>query len=82
MSQPKKRKLRELCSQVSTETDPIKLLNMFLELDRMVVERSLRVYKIPHRQRFVLRQQNRQLHDAIRRHRSAQANAQKLRARA
>ena len=80
VSHEKKRKLRQLCDQVTIETDPTKLLNMFLELDRLVVERSLHLYKVPHRQRFVLRQQNRQLHAAIRRHRSAQSNARKMRA--
>ena len=82
MSQQKKRTFRALCDQVTIETDPIKLLNMFLELDRLVVERSLHLYKIPHRQRSVVRQQNRQLHDAIRRHRSAQSHARKVRERA
>jgi hypothetical protein len=82
MSQQKKRKLRELCDQATTETDPVRLLNMFLELDRMVVERSMHLYKIPHRQRFIVREQNRRLHDAIRRHRGEESSVGKLRVRA
>jgi hypothetical protein len=69
MNQPHERKLRQLCTQVINETDPSKLLNIFLTLDRMVVERSLRVYKIPRHQRSIVREQNRRLHDAIRGHR-------------
>jgi hypothetical protein len=82
MSQQKKRKLRELCDLAASETDPVRLLNMFLELDRMVVERSMRLYKIPHRQRFLVREQNRRLHDAIRSHRGEESRIRKFRARA
>lgn len=72
MSQQDRNRWRRLCGQVASETDPLKLLNMFLELDRMVVEKSMRLYKLPRRQRFVVREQNRRLHDAIRRQRRAQ----------
>ncbi len=72
MSQQESKRWRELCAQVASETDPIKLLNMFLELDRLVVEHSMRLYKVPHRQRFVVREQNRRLHNAIRRQRRSQ----------
>lgn len=80
MSQQDKRRWRELCSQVASESDPVKLLNMFLELDRIVVEQSMRLYKVPRGQRFVVREQNRRLHNALRRRRVAQHKARKVRA--
>lgn len=70
MNQPEERELRELCSQVISETNPGKLLNIFLTIDRIVVERSLRIYKVPRRQRVIVREQNRRLHEAIKRHRA------------
>ncbi len=78
MSQQEKRRWRELCSQVASETDPLKLLNMFLELDRIVVEQSMRMYKVPRGQRFVVREQNRRLHNALRRRRLAQHKSKKF----
>jgi hypothetical protein len=66
MTQQDQRKWRELRDQVTSETDRNKVLDIMLALDRMVVELSMRVYNIPRRDRFIMREQNRRLHDAVR----------------
>jgi hypothetical protein len=68
MTQQDERKLRELRNQATSESDPNRMLDILLALDRMVVELSMRVYKVPRRHRFIMREQNRRLHDAVREH--------------
>ena len=65
MTQQDKRKWRELGNQTS-EGEIKKVLDIFLTLDRIGVEHSMRTYKIPRRDRFILREQNRRLHNAVR----------------
>ena len=62
------RNWRELGNQVISENDFRKMLDVLLPLDRKVLEMSMRLYKIPHRERFLMRKQNRRLHDAVREH--------------
>lgn len=49
-------------------SDVDKLLNALRTLDRIVIEISSRIYKIPPRERAAMREQNRRLHHAIREH--------------
>jgi len=44
------------------------MLDHLLALDRMLIEVSMRLYKVPQRERFTMRAQNRRLHDAVRQH--------------
>jgi hypothetical protein len=53
---------------VVSQRDLNKALDILLALDRMVVELSMRVYNIPRRNRFIMRQENQHLHDAVRKH--------------
>lgn len=66
MTQQDEKKWCELRDQVTSESDVNKVLDILLALDRMVVELSMRVYNIPRRDRFIMRKQNRRLHDAVR----------------
>lgn len=66
MAQQNERKWRALREQVIREGDPNEMLDILLALDRMVVELSLRVYKIPRGDRFLMREHNRRLHEAVR----------------
>jgi len=47
---------------------PDQMLDALFALDCMVVELSMRVYNVSRRERFILRKQNRRLHDAFRKH--------------
>ena len=60
------RKWRKLRNQLMSERDVSKLLDTILALDRIVVELSMRIYNVPRRDRFVMRKQNRRLHNAVR----------------
>jgi hypothetical protein len=64
-TQPKCRQLR---NQVTSQSDLHPALDMLLELDRMVVELSMGIYNLPRRERFIMRAQNRRLHQAVREH--------------
>jgi hypothetical protein len=44
------------------------MLDTLLALDRAVVELSMHIYNLPAQDRFVMRQQNQQLHNAVRKH--------------
>jgi hypothetical protein len=46
--------------------DVEKLLNALRALDRTVVEISMRIYKVPRRDRASMLEQHRRLHDTIR----------------
>ncbi len=65
MTQQDERKWR---NHVISESDLNKVLDILLALDRMVVELSMHFYNIPRRKRFVMREQNRRLHDVVREH--------------
>jgi len=66
MTQQDERKWRELGNQVISRSDLNKVLDILLALDRIVVEHSMRTYNIPRRDRFIMREQNRRLHNAVR----------------
>ncbi len=68
MTQRDERQWRKLRSEVIRESDPYKVLDILLALDRMVVEFSMRKYNVSRRDRFTMRAQNRRLHDAVREH--------------
>ena len=51
-----------------SKSDFNRVLEVFLALDRMVVEHSMRVYNIPRRRRSIMREQNRHLHEIVRGH--------------
>jgi hypothetical protein len=68
MTSHNKKERRKLRSQVLSPHDPAEMLDHLLALDRMLVEVSMRLYKIPRRDRFSMRAQNRRLHDAVRQH--------------
>ena len=52
-------------------TDWDEMLETFLALDRVMVEVSMRLYKLPRRERSRLRGHNRRLHRAVRQERAA-----------
>jgi len=58
----------ELNDPVIAESNRTQMLDVLLALDRMVIEVSMRVYNLPRRDRSVMREQNRRLHDAVREH--------------
>jgi hypothetical protein len=66
MTQQDKKKWRDLRNRVISESDPHKLLDTLLALDRIVVELSMRIYNLPRRDRLIVRKQNRSLHRAVR----------------
>jgi hypothetical protein len=51
---------------VTSQYNADKLLDSLLALDRRVIERSLRIYNIPRRERNRMRAQMRRLHQAVR----------------
>lgn len=53
-------------NQITSQSNPNKLLDNLLALDRKIVERFMHVYKIPRRERLRMRAQNRRLHSAVR----------------
>jgi hypothetical protein len=68
MTRQNERKWREWHRRAIAASDPGEMLDMLLALDRMVVELSLRVYKVSRRERSLMREQNRRLHRAVRKH--------------
>lgn len=68
MTSQNKREWRKLRSQVLSQRDPNEMLDVLLALDRMLVEVSMRLYKVPQRDRFTMRKHNRRLHDTVRQH--------------
>ncbi len=67
MRQPEIPHLRKLLAQGIRPGDVDKLLEAIRALDRNVVEISMHIYKVPSRQRAIMRKQHRRLHDTIRR---------------
>jgi hypothetical protein len=51
---------------VTSQYNADKLLDSLLALDRRVIERSLRIYNVPRRERSRMRAQMRRLHQAVR----------------
>ncbi len=68
MTQQNKLKCRGLESPATSESDPKTMLEILLALDRAVVEVSMHLYNLPPRDRFVMREQNQRLHEAVREH--------------
>ncbi|GEM_PF-3463122 len=68
MTSQNKREGRKLHSEALSPCDPAEMLDQLLALDRMLIEVSMRLYKVPRRERFTMRAQNRRLHDAVRQH--------------
>lgn len=66
MSQPNNQLSRNSLFQGVRASDVDRLLNALRALDRTVVEISMHIYKIPHRDRTAMRKQHRCLHDTIR----------------
>lgn len=62
------KKWRESRNSAPRQTDPAEMLDTLLALDRMLVEVSMRLYKVPRRERFTMRKHNRRLHAAVRQH--------------
>jgi len=58
-----------LRNRVIRERDPKLALDSVLALDRMVLEISMRIYRIPHRDKLRIRTQSRRVHIAVRQHR-------------
>ncbi len=57
---------RKLPAPSSRGTDLDSLLDILLALDRSVVELSMQVYNVPAGHQLAMREQNRRLHDAVR----------------
>ena len=67
MRQPEIPHLHKLLAQGIRPGDVDKLLEAIRALDRSVVEISMHIYRVPSRQRAMMRKQHRRLHDTIRR---------------
>jgi len=48
--------------------DPTQMMDVLLALDRMLVEVSMRLYKLPRHEQLAMRKQNRHLHKTVRQH--------------
>jgi hypothetical protein len=59
---------RKLRNQFLRQRNPSDIMDVLLELDRMVVEISMRIYNVPQADRLTMRKQNRHLHDTVRTH--------------
>jgi len=66
MSQPNRQPWRNLPSHGVRTSDVDKLLNALRALDRIMVEISMQIYKIPRRDRAAMLEQHRCTHDTIR----------------
>ena len=66
MPEPDERRWCELRNQAASQSDVNKVLDILLALDRMVVELSMRVYRVPRRDQSIMREHNRRLHAAVR----------------
>jgi hypothetical protein len=62
----RKDKRRRTSRTVISESDPKKLLEILLALDRHVIELSMRLYNVPRGERFTMRAECRRVHDALR----------------
>lgn len=66
MSRYNKRRRRKLPAPSLPANDMDNLLDILLALDRSVVELSMQVYNVPASHQLAMREQNRRLHDAVR----------------
>jgi hypothetical protein len=66
MPRPDKQTQRKLPSDGTRATNLDAFLNAFRTLDRTVVEISMKVYKVPRRDRAAMLEQHRRLHDMVR----------------
>ncbi len=66
MSQPNSARLRKARKEGIRPADVDQLLEVIRVLDRGVVEISMHIYQVPRRERALLREQHRRLHEAIR----------------
>jgi hypothetical protein len=66
MTRPEKRNWR--ITRAESTVDPRPMLDVLLALDRMVVEVSMHLYNVDHRDRSNIRGSNRRLHAAVRQH--------------
>ena len=48
--------------------DPNQMMDVLLALDRMLVEVSMHLYKLPRHEQLAMRKQNRHLHKTVRQH--------------
>lgn len=67
MSRRSKDGRRKLLTRLANARDLDNLLEILLALDRSVVELSMHVYNVPLGHQRAMREQNRCLHDAVRR---------------
>jgi len=61
-------KWRALRDKLARNDDPREMLDVLLAVDQMLVEYSMRVYNVPHRDRHLMRKHHRRLHNAVREH--------------
>ncbi|MBZ5721419.1 MAG: hypothetical protein LAO03_13655 [Acidobacteriia bacterium] len=66
MAQQDKKKWRKSGNQGINERDLNQVMDILLTLDRTVLEFSMRIYNVSRRDRFIMREQNQRLHDAVR----------------
>jgi len=66
MPRPSKQSWRKLRSDRIRANDVDKLLSAIRALDRAVVEISMKVYKVPRRDRAAMLEQHHRLHDIVR----------------
>ncbi|HTT23509.1 MAG TPA: hypothetical protein VMG82_31565 [Candidatus Sulfotelmatobacter sp.] len=66
MPQPNKQSWRKPRFRAVRATDLDKFLNALRALDRSVVEISMKIYKVPRRDRPAMLEQHRRLHDMVR----------------
>ena len=66
MPQPNKHSWRKARSRNTRPTDLDKFLSLLRSADRTVVEMSMRIYKVPRRDRAAMLEHHRRLHDVVR----------------
>ena len=66
MPQPRKHLWLKARSRSTGPTDLDKLLSLLRSADRTVVEMSMKIYKVPRRDRAAMLQHHRRLHDVVR----------------
>ena len=66
MTRYNKEKRKKLLARSASVQDLDHLLDILLALDRSVVELSMHVYNVPPRHQLAMREQNRCLHEAVR----------------
>lgn len=66
MPQPRKHLWRKAGPRRPRPTDLDQLLNLLRSVDRTVVEMSMKIYKVPRRDRAAMLEHHRRLHDMVR----------------